>query len=216
VHPIGGNGFDDPATALFPGAAPGAGGTPLDQPFTLPRPSTADLVTAAPAPGSGQGSAVADALSQFAADNRLLVTAGLASLVGAALIGPRAANVAALADVTFTNVRLVPCVVKDGVTRGGSTVTGAVTTTRTFALESAGRAFNAVQGAHETGREAIAQAGRQVQEGFSSVVDARPRDEAQDGWSTQLGVIIALVYVACIGLALWVVGARPARSSDTL
>lgn len=82
------------------------------------------------APGSGQGSAAVDAVTRFAADNRLLVTAGLAGLVGAALIGPRSANVAALADVTFTNVRLIPCIVKDGAVRGGSAVAGAPTRKR--------------------------------------------------------------------------------------
>jgi hypothetical protein len=181
------------------------------------RPSVADVAAGAPAPqpGSGQGSAAIDVVTQFAADNRLLVTAGMAGLVGAALIGPRAGTVAALADVTFTNVRLIPCAVKDGVARGALAVTGAVAHGGELAVESVGRAVNAVRGVHETGREALADAGRAIQDGFNSIVDARPRAEAHEDWWNRFGVVLAVVYLTCISLGLWIVGARRARGSET-
>ncbi len=218
-HPIGGNGFGDPVTAFSSPAGPGAGATPLapHQPFTLPRPSAADFAAGGPAPppGSGQGSAAIDAVTQFAADNRLLVTAGLAGLVGAALIGPRSANVAALADVTFTNVRLIPCIVKDGAVRGGSAVAGGVRNGPTLVLESADRAVNAVKGAHEAGREVLTQAGRSFRDGFGDVIDGRPRLDTKESEWHRLGVIIAIVYLALISLCLGFFGARRAQESKT-
>jgi hypothetical protein len=214
-HP--GLGSGDPVAALSPGLGPGTGVNSAPDPaFTAQRPSAADIAASAPPPGSGQGSSAVDAVTQFTADHRALVTAAIAGLVGAAIVGPRVGNVTAVADIAFTNVRLIPCAVKEGARRGGAAIAGAVANGGTLAVEAGGRAAEAVNHVQAASREGLAHAAASVRHGFQAAIESPPPHATVDGEEDNrflfvLGILLALVYGVAVGVCLRVL--RDARSS---
>ena len=100
-------------------AASQPAGGPLGDLGSFEAPPGGAPVLAAPSEASPPADAdsVLDIVAQAGADGRVLVSAAVLTLAGAAILAPRAGGTGADARMAFTQVRLLPCLVKESASR---------------------------------------------------------------------------------------------------
>jgi hypothetical protein len=103
-----------------------------------------------PTPSAGSGGSAVDAVAQLATEPEVLVATGVVALAGTAYVAARTAGCLAGNDtnVILTNVRLIPCLVKNGASAAGNAVGAAGAGLRQAAgtVTTAGRSTIAVLG----------------------------------------------------------------------
>ena len=72
------------------------------------------------------GDSVLDVLAQAGQDTRLIASAAVLTLAGAALLGPRAGGSGADVRMAFANVRLLPCLLREAPDRQLTALTEAL------------------------------------------------------------------------------------------
>jgi hypothetical protein len=202
------------AVPLAPAPAPGFAGTPeVDS-------TTAAFTQAAavpPVPGvAGDGGSTADTIAQLATDPRLLAVTGITALAGRAYVVARSARCVAGDDggVILNNVRLIPCLVRSGVSSGGVAlgVVGSGFRQAAGAVNSSGavlgeRLSKTAGAARQDLAEHVVDPFRQ---GFGRATGQAPAGEARGGdvLFVGIGVVIGLLCAVLMSLWLLVAGVR--------
>jgi hypothetical protein len=184
----------------------------------------ADVAAAVP-PAAGDA-AVLDVLAEVGQDTRIVAAAAVLTLAGAALIGPRAGGSGMDARIAFTNVRLLPCLVKEGTARQLTALTEALAPVAAPAAASlsggagltgtpGAAAADAIGVAAEYERSRLGGMIAELSEGFGRATrDAA--GEAADGLSdsrlvVQVGMLLGVLYLAFLSLWFWLTRARERR-----
>jgi len=142
------------------------------------------------------------------------------ALAGAALLGPRAGGSGADARMAFTNVRLLPCLLKDEASRQLAALTEALAPIAAPAASgsgpgrgTAGPAVTPDSVAVKTERAVAGLRGffDEFSEGLSQAT--RDAGEAPDGLSdnrlaVQVGMLLGVVYLAFLSVWFWATRAR--------
>jgi hypothetical protein len=218
-------GFPSDAAAGQPGAAmsdgvpasPAFGGAEVVQPpFVAPPPAE----SAAAAPPGGGGESALDVIAAAATDPSVLAAAtGVAVLVGAGLAGSRL-GCAAEARLLFTNVRLLPCMVRTGVGNHLPTLTSALPGSGpagpAAVLQPAVAAQGAVAGAsavNDPPPGAIEHSGARTgalgafRDGFEDAIQGGRREIGDTLGDSrlmlQLGMTLGFVYAAFLSVWFW-------------
>jgi hypothetical protein len=195
---------------------PIAAGADVD-PIVVP-PMSGSEVAAAPPPTAGGGS-VLDVIAQAGQDTRLVASAAVITMAGAALLAPRSGGVGADARMAFTNVRLLPCLIQESTGRQLTALTHALAPAAApaaAALDSGTTALVAptdrlaVKGAHELGGL------RGLAGGLSEGISRATREatgEAAEGLNdnrlvVQVGMLLGVVYLAFLSVWFWATRAR--------
>jgi hypothetical protein len=163
-----------------------------------------------------------DAVVQVLTDPRLLTVTGVSALAGAAFLTIHRGTscVGGTPSVVLTNVRLIPCLVKNRLLEGGT-----LANARATAGSAAGYAVRGFSTGSSTVRSRVssgATAARDgmfanligpLREGFGRVVqegpDAGPADGASDSrLMVQIGMVLGLVYVALVCIWFWLTRLR--------
>jgi hypothetical protein len=172
------------------------------------------------------------AIADVAPDVRILVSAAVLAMAAAAMVGPRASGSGTDMSMVFTNVRLLPCVVKESLARhvemltalvGADGGSGAAAVSQTVGLGSA----SGVQGASagwspspaERVHDALDAAGRAFRDGFEQAIADEREDIGEDFRDSrlmlQIGMLLGFVYVAFLSVWFWATRLRetdrPAR-----
>ena len=195
-------------------------GTPAPGPSVIPDPGMAD-------PLSPTDSALA-AIAEVAPDVRILVSAAVLAVAAAAMVGPRAGGSGTDVSMVFTNVRLLPCVVKDSLARhvemlttasgaggasGGSGVTTAAGAANLLsATDTRGAAAEGTAGAAERAHDALQNALESLRDGFERTIV----DEQDDGGEAfhdsrlmmQIGMMLGFVYLGFLSVWFWATRVR--------
>ena len=171
------------------------------------------------AASSADGSSLADVMSQIAPDARLVASAAVLTFASEAILGARFVGPGADARMAFTNVRLLPCLVKSGVEQQLAALTG----TRMPAA-SIGGAHGAGSSASDAGgsagsddekrgaiRGTIESLVSPLREGFEQAT--RDAEEVTDGFSdsrlmVQIGMALGVVYMAFLSVWFWATRVR--------
>jgi hypothetical protein len=132
------------------------------------------------------------------------------------MLGPRAGGSGANARMAFTNVRLLPCLVRDSAERHLAALTDALSaagSTPAAALGGAGAGGSVAAGAIEAehahgGLEGVFGG---LREGFAQVT--RDAGETADGLSdsrlmVQIGMLLGVVYLAFLSVWFWATRVR--------
>jgi len=189
-----------------------------------------DPAIVAPAQSPLPDDSLLGAIAELAPDPRVLVSAAVLTVVAGSLIGARGPAGAPDMRMAFTNVRLMPCIVKAGlerqietlnliIARGGGTPAAAGATAVGGGVP-AGPAPGGVDadgqtrfgGAAHAAVDLIPKLFDSAREGFDQVVrDAA--DEATDGLSdarlmTQIGMLFGFVYLGFVTIWFWVTRVR--------
>jgi hypothetical protein len=233
------------AAAGAPVSEPGSvfAGMPADDPLTVPGglgggesgsaavagPQSAevgmDLTAVPPAdaaavvPSAAGDGGVLNVLAEVGQDTRIVATAAVLTLAGAAIIGPRAGGSGTDARLAFTNVRLLPCLVKEGTARQLTALTEALVPVAAPAAASisGGAGITGTPGAAagvaaEYERSRLGSMIADLSEGFGRATrDAA--GEAADGLSdsrlmVQFGMLLGVLYLAFLSVWFWLTRAR--------
>ena len=174
------------------------------------------------AAGSVDGHSLTDVMTGLAPDARLLASAAALALASEAIVGARLLGSHADPRMAFTNVRLVPCLVKASVGQHVAAFTG--NRVPAAAMGGAGGATgSAAAGLDEsqaTSREESRHGVRGVIESLTEPVrqgfDQATREaagEVTDGFSdtrltVQIGMALGVVYVAFLSVWFWATRVR--------
>ena len=224
-----------PGTAADPAIGPSGAlgdapsivlGAPLSGPSVLPDPGMAD-------PLSPTDSALA-AIAEAAPDVRILVSAAVLAMAAAAMVGPRASGSGADVSMAFTNVRLLPCVVKESLARHVELLTAATTAgggSGASAASPAADLLGSASGTRGAAAEGTAGKAERVQEAFQGALESfrdgferAIGDEAEDvgeGFRDsrlmlQLGMLLGFAYVGFLSIWFWATRVRGARRPDAM
>ena len=218
--PLAANPFADGASGL--GGLGEAGSVPVaargEFDPTIPEP-TLDTSVAAAHPSAG-GDSVLDIVAQAGQDTRLVASAAVLTLAGAALLGPRAGGSGADARMAFTNVRLLPCLLKEEASRQLTALTETLAPIAAPAasglgsgVSASGPAISPDFGSVKAEREAGGLRGLMYEfsEGLSRAT--REAGEVPDGLSdnrlaVQVGMLLGVVYLAFLSVWFWATRAR--------
>jgi hypothetical protein len=152
-------------------------------------------------------------LAEVAPDPRVLVSAAVLALAGAALIGPRTGGSGTDLSMAMTNVRLLPCVLKASLERHVSMLVVAVGANG-GSLQAGGSQFETgrVLGVFDDAFGSLRDGFGSLRDGFGRVIlDAR--DEAEEGTGDNrlmiaLAILLGLVQLAFLSVWLWLTRAR--------
>ncbi len=232
VTDLASHGVAAPRTGLVdtlagtPGADPGI----LTAPPT-PAPATSSLlahttpIAQTPAPGGGAvaHSTAADAVAHVATDPRFLVVTGVTALAGTAYVAARGASSVAGGDpgIILNNVRLIPCLVKSGMTSGATALAGLGSGARQVAGSTSTTVRAGIYGVNHRASK-VAEAARKdlaehVVDPFREGVARATGNGAGSGGSGSdlfflgIGLVVGLLYAAI--LTLWLFLARPRWST---
>jgi hypothetical protein len=245
-------GATDPVLRLDPGA-PGAldpagpttlSGPAIDQPGSIvdapgfafgPGPQGLSMI---PDPGTAEPLSPADsalaAIAEVAPDPRVLISAAVLAMAAAAIIGPRAGGSGTDVSMVFTNVRLLPCVVKESLARHVEMLTEAVAAGRGYGAPEAshgaemlgaasgtrGAAAEGTTGVTERAQHAFRSAFESFRDGFEqAIVDER--DDVGEGLRDsrlmlQIGMLLGFVYVGFLSVWFWATRARGESRPDAM
>jgi hypothetical protein len=160
-------------------------------------------------------------LAELAPDARLLVSAAVVALAGAAVLGARVGGSGGDMRMAFTNVRLLPCMVRANlehhvsmlsaaVAGSGGSGSGVFSAAGGDAVDEAARSTRAVRGT-------VNSFARSFRNGFDDAV-GRIGDETEDGLSDsrlmmQIGMLLGFVYLGFLTVWFWATRGRsqPAR-----
>jgi hypothetical protein len=222
----GGLGGGELGSAAVAGPPPVAADDPaplLTPPPTDPTPADPTTSVVPPIP-NGDGGGVLDVVAQVGQDTRIVATAAVLTLAGAALIGPRAGGTTPDARIAFTNVRLLPCLVKEGAGRQLTALTEALAPVAAPAAASlsggaglagapgaAGRDALGVDAEHAHGR--LGRMFADLSDGFGQATREATTGEAADGLSdtrlvVQFGMLLGVVYLAFLSAWFWLTRGR--------
>ena len=214
-------------SAVAPLSDPFAGADPLAAapadlpPFDGAPVGGADVSALPVAPPGMASDSVLGVVTQVGQDTRIVAAAAVMTFAAASLIGPRAGGSGADARMAFTNVRLLPCLVKDAAGRQLSAITQGLAPAAAPAYAalseraaSAGshivREAGAVKAEHAEGF--MPHIVSELTEGFARATRDAP-GEAADGLSdsrlvVQLGMLFGIVYLAFLSVWFWATRTR--------
>ncbi|HEX5859204.1 MAG TPA: hypothetical protein VFY91_13960, partial [Microbacterium sp.] len=180
--------------------------------------------TEAADPLSPTDSALA-AIAEVAPDARVLVSAAVLAMAAAAIIGPRAGGSGTDVSMAFTNVRLLPCLVKESLARHVEMLTEAAAARGSGASAASqaaemlgaasgtrGAAAEGTPGMPERAQHAFQSALESFRDGFEqAIVDER--DDVGEGLRDsrlmlQIGMLLGFVYVGFLSVWFWATRAR--------
>jgi hypothetical protein len=205
----------------FAGADPLAAAPADLPPFDGAPVGGADVSALPVAPPGMASDSVLGVVTQVGQDTRIVAAAAVMTFAAASLIGPRAGGSGADARMAFTNVRLLPCLVKDAAGRQLSAITQGL-------APAAAPAYAALsEGAASAGSHIVREAGAvkaehaegfvphivsELTEGFARATRDAP-GEAADGLSdsrlvVQLGMLFGIVYLAFLSVWFWATRTR--------
>jgi hypothetical protein len=159
-------------------------------------------------------------VTQVGQDTRIVAAAAVMTFAAASLIGPRAGGSGADARMAFTNVRLLPCLLKDVAGRQLTAITQglAPAAAPAYAALSEGAASGshivrdatAVKAEHEDGF--VPHIVSELTEGFARATQDAP-GEVADGLSdsrlvVQLGMLFGILYLAFLSVWFWATRTR--------
>ncbi len=205
-----------------PGAiadAPGVmfGPAPLG-PSVVPDPGMAD-------PLSPTDSALA-AIADVAPDVRVLVSAAVLAMAAAAMVGPRASGSGTDVSMVFTNVRLLPCVVKESLARHVEMLTAlnvAGGGPGAAADSDAAGLLGTASGTRGTSAEGTADPATRIRDAFENALgsfrdgfEQAIRDERDDigeglrdsRLMLQIGMLLGFVYLGFLSVWFWATRVR--------
>jgi hypothetical protein len=217
----------DPVLRLDVAAPTAASGPAIDQPGALsdapsvlspPVAPDASLIADAGTadPLSPADSALA-AIADVAPDARILVSAAILTAAVAAMLGPRPGGSGTDVSMVFTNVRLLPCVVKEGLARhirmlveAGATVGGPGASAPSIAVAEPGSASGALGVSGERPSDPTARvrnAFEMIRNGFDQAI-GEAGDDVGEGFRDsrlmmQIGMLLGCVYVAFLSVWFW-------------
>ena len=224
---------ETPGVGALPGmpgstqGAPGADGPAFPAPgvadATLPADPPAMDLTTLPQPRDGSALAT---FADYAPDARVLVSAAVVAIAGASIIGAQGSGGGGTAQIAFTNVRLLPCIVKASFERQLEVLTHLV-------ARGGGAPAQALHGGPGFGSDSSAATGRRghpgtpaptrLAQGMQGLLDAARngfdevvgdvRDEAADGLRdsrlmTQIGMLLGFVYLGFLTVWFWATRGR--------
>jgi hypothetical protein len=222
-----------PFGAASPALVPGpAGAEIVDQVDGATVPDT--VVTAFPDPSGTAGPGMLDPLSstsdsplavlaEVAPDARVLVSAAVLALAGAAVLGPRAGGSGADLPMAFRNVRLLPCMIKASLERHVSMLAEAVAADGGSLFKGGSHVAQLGDSAADAGRTG-ASSGRggvrgsfdyafeSFRDGFErAIVDTR--DDVDEGLRDtrlmmQVGMLLGFVYLGFLTVWFWATRGR--------
>jgi hypothetical protein len=216
----GGPAIDQPGSILD---VPGIVFGPAAGPSAIPDPGLADAL-------SPTDSALA-AIAEAAPDVRVLVSAAVLAMAAAAMVGPRASGSGADVSMVFTNVRLLPCVVKESLARhvemltaaSGANGSGAVAISRSAELlgSSSGTRGASAEGTSSTAgrvRDALETALGSFRDGFEQAIGDE-RDDVGEAFRDsrlmmQIGMLLGFVYLGFLSVWFWATRVREASRPD--
>jgi len=214
------------SSALAHAGDPFAGAHPLSAapgdlpPFDGASVGGADVSALPVAPPGMASDSVLGVVTQVGQDTRIVAAAAVMTLAAASLIGPRAGGSGADARMAFTNVRLLPCLVKDAAARQLTAITQglAPAAAPAYAALSEGAASgshivrdaSSVKAEHAEGF--VPHIVSELTEGFARATRDAP-GEAADGLSdsrlvVQLGMLFGIVYLAFLSVWFWATRTR--------
>jgi hypothetical protein len=231
----------DPVMRLDPGSPTALSGPAIDQspgsiadapgllvgpaahgPSVIPDPGMADAL-------SPTDSALA-AIADVAPDARVLVSAAVLAMAAAAMVGPRASGSGADLKMVFTNVRLLPCVVKESLARhvemltaattagGGPGPAGAYAASLAPASGTRGASAEGASGAAERVRDAFERALGSFRDGFEQAIAGERQDVGDDLRDSrlmlQIGMLLGFVYVGFLSIWFWATRLRETDRPD--
>jgi hypothetical protein len=205
----------------FVGAGPLAAAPADLPPFDGASASSADVSALPVAPPGMASDSVLGVVTQVGQDTRIVAAAAVMTFAAASLIGPRAGGSGADARMAFTNVRLLPCLLKDAAGRQLTAITQglAPAAAPAYAALSEGvasggshivRDAGAVKAEHAEGF--LPQIVSELTEGFARATRDAP-GQAADGLSdsrlvVQLGMLFGIVYLAFLSVWFWATRTR--------
>jgi hypothetical protein len=230
--------------SVLPGASDSALRLDVAAPAAVPGPSTSQAIdqpgAIADAPGilaapAGQEAArIAEAgsadplspadsalaaIADVAPDPRILVSAAVLTAAVAAILGPRAGGSGTDLSMAFTNVRLLPCVVKEGLARqirmlieAGATAGGTGPAAHATAAADLGSGSGVLAISAEA--EHPSEPAGRIRDAFAAVRDGFAQatgevgDDVGEGLQDsrlmmQIGMLLGCVYVAFLSIWFW-------------
>jgi len=182
-----------------------------------------DADAAAAAASSVDGHSLTDVMTQLAPDARLVASAAALALASEAIVGARLLGSHADARMAFTNVRLVPCLVKTSIGHHLAAFTGSRVPAASMGAASSGAGSStsaAVSDAPSSDDEArragvrgiVESIGEPLRQGFDQVT-REAAGEVTDGLSdtrlmVQIGMALGVVYVAFLSVWFWATRVR--------
>jgi hypothetical protein len=185
-------------------------------------PVGSDVDAAAAAASAVDGHSLTDVMTQLAPDARLVASAAALALASEAIVGARLLGSHADPRMAFTNVRLVPCLVKASIGHHMAAFTGTrVPAASMGALSGAGSATPAgVQELTRSDDDPARGGVRGVIESFTKPLSQgfdeatrKATGEVTDGFSdtrlmVQIGMALGVVYVAFLSVWFWATRVR--------
>jgi hypothetical protein len=172
------------------------------------------------AASSVDGSSLTDVMSQVAPDARLLASAAVLTFASEAILGARFVGPGADARMAFTNVRLLPCLVRSGVEQqlaaltGGRAPAASVVGARGGGSSPGDSGGSAGSDEEKRGaiRGTIESFVRPLREGFDQAT-REAAGEVTDGFSdsrlmVQIGMALGVVYLAFLSVWFWATRVR--------
>ena len=189
-------------------------------PSVIPDPGMAD-------PLSPTDCALA-AIAEAAPDVRVLVSAAVLAMAAAAMVGPRASGSGTDVSMVFTNVRLLPCVVKESLARHVEMLTAAnvAPVVRSGRGLRRQRLLGTASGTRGASAEGTAGPGARVREAFENALgsfrdgfEQAIRDERDDlgeglrdsRLMLQIGMLLGFVYLGFLSVWFWATRVRGER-----
>jgi hypothetical protein len=214
---VNGPAIDQPGSILdAPGLAfgPAAHGAPV-----IPDAAMAD-------PLSPTDSALA-AIAEVAPDVRVLVSAAVLAMAAAAMVGPRASGSGTDVSMVFTNVRLLPCVVKESLARHVEMLTAA--TAAHGGSGAAAGVLGSSSGTPPVSAEGTSSRAGHVRDAFQSALQSFHDgfeqaivDEREDVGEAfrdsrlmmQIGMLLGFVYLGFLSIWFWATRVRGSSRPD--
>jgi hypothetical protein len=174
------------------------------------------------------------AIADVAPDARILVSAAVLAMAAAAMVGPRTTGSGADTSMVFTNVRLLPCVVKEGLARhvemltalaganGGSSGTAVVSPGPVGPGSSAagmlGASAESPSSPAASVRDAFEQALGSFRDGFAQVITEERQEDGEglrdSRLMLQVGMLLGFVYVGFLSVWFWATRLRQTDRPD--
>jgi hypothetical protein len=205
--------------------APSVSAAPVDvAPLDAPPISGADASALPVAPPGVDSDSVLGIVTQVGQDTRIVAAAAVMTFAAVAVIGPRAGSSGVDARMAFTNVRLLPCLLKEAAGRQLTAITEglapaaapayAALSDRAAAVGTGGPAIRdmaAVKAEHAVG--SVPRIVTELTEGFGRAT-RQATDEAAHGLSdsrlvVQIGMLLGIVYLTFLSVWFWATRARP-------
>ena len=167
-------------------------------------------------------SSLTDVMTQLAPDARLVASAAALALASEAIVGARLLGSHGDARMAFTNVRLVPCLVRSSIAQQVTAFTGSrVPATSMAGAGGGGGSVTTGDVGERSGSDRGGRAGvrgvvetitNPLREGFDQAT-RKATGEATDGFSdtrlmVQIGMALGVVYVAFLSVWFWATRVR--------